>query len=213
MNEVVIDLKINKYNDPDFQLVIEAKKGSDEAFNQLVKKYSNNVFNLCIKILNDYGEAEDLSQEIFLKVYKNLKKFKGKSKFSTWLYQITYNTSLNKLSYLKKRKHYTKQSIDSFQYSKENDETETLLIPDDETDIEKTALGKETYKIIMNEINNLPDEFKFAIIFRDIDQLSYQEISKLLKIPEGTVKSRIHRGREILKEKLSFLYNGELNEA
>ncbi len=207
MNGEIIELTINRLNDPDFELVKAAKKGDQEAFSELVEKYSHQVFALCIKILNDYGEAEDLTQEVFLKVYKNIKKFKGKSKFSTWLYQITLNAAINRVNYLKKRHHYDISSINVTSV-RGGDEDYGIDLADPSRTSEDDVIGKETYQIILKAINELPEEFRVVILLRDVEEKSYQEIAEILNVPEGTVKSRIHRAREILKKKLEPYLEG-----
>ncbi len=207
MDGEIFELTINKFNDPDFEVVNAVKRGDNEAFAELVEKYSHQVFALSIRILNDYEEAEDLTQEVFLKVYKNIGRFKGNSKFSTWLYQITYNAALNRLSYLKKRKHYDATSINETSVRRE-EEDYGIDIPDDKRTSEETVIGRETYNVIMQAINELPEEFRIVILLRDVEEKSYQEIAAILKVPEGTVKSRIHRAREILKKKLEPYLEG-----
>ncbi len=208
MNGEIIELTINKLNDPDFELVKAAKRGNQDAFAELVEKYSHQVFALCIRILNDYGEAEDLTQEVFLKVYKNIKRFKGKSKFSTWLYQITLNAAINRVNYLKKRHHYDSSSINVTSVRGE-DEDYGIDLPDPSRTSEEDVIGRETYETILSAINELPEEFRIVILLRDVEEKSYQEIAEILNVPEGTVKSRIHRAREILKKKLEPYLEGK----
>jgi len=208
VNGELIELTINRLNDPDFELVNAAKRGEEEAFTMLVEKYSHQVFSLSMRMLNDYGEAEDLTQEVFLKVFKNIKRFKGKSKFSTWLYQITLNAAINRINYLKKRRHYDSDSVNQTS-ARGNDENYGVDLPDLSPSSEDEVIGRETYTKILEEINSLPEEFRVVIVLRDLEEKSYQEIAEILNIPEGTVKSRIHRAREILKKKLEPYLTGE----
>ncbi len=209
MDGELFELTINRFNDPDFELVIAARKGNEDAFSELVQKYSHQVFSLSMRILNDYGEAEDLTQEVFIKVFKKINSFKGKSKFSTWLYQITLNAAINRLNYLKKRRHYDSGFINETSVRGE-DEDYGIEVSSNERTSEEDYIGKETYHKIIEEIYALPEEFRVVIIFRDLEEKSYQEIAEILKLPEGTVKSRIHRAREVLKKKLEpYLKDGE----
>ena len=177
--------------------------GEKKAFDNIVMKYQDRVFNLCYRFLGDYEEAEECAQEVFIKVYNSLRKFKFRSSFSTWLYRITVNMCKNRLKTLKQQRERSRFSLDD-PLSLQNGNLEREV--GDESLAPLTLIQrKEKERIIQEAINSLPPEFKTLIILRDIDGLSYEEITGITGLKMGTVKSRIARAREKLKEKLRGL--------
>ncbi len=131
---------------------------------------------------------------------RNLKKFRGDSKFSTWLFQIATNRGKNRFKYLKRRGHFAYKGQQS-----ENDDdrdSQQRSIPDFSTNPEEILAGRQIQKIVQDAINDLDSDHKEIVILRDIEGFSYEEISEILNLPEGTTKSRLHRARMIIKEKL-----------
>lgn len=157
------------------------------AFESLILKYEGKIYNMCYYLLKNREDASDASQEVCIKIYKSINKFKGDSKFSTWIYRITYNTCLD---YIKKRK--DELSYEEVLSTDSNIESKTEGI------IEARELKFELKRCIL-KLNN---DFKTVIILRDIEGLSYQEIAEVLNIEVGTVKSRINRAREAFKNEL-----------
>lgn len=157
------------------------------AFESLILKYEGKIYNMCYYLLKNREDASDASQEVCIKIYKSINKFKGDSKFSTWIYRITYNTCLD---YIKKRK--DELSYEEVLSTDSNVESKTEGI------IEARELKFELKRCIL-KLNN---DFKTVIILRDIEGLSYQEIADVLNIEVGTVKSRINRAREAFKNEL-----------
>ncbi|HEX67512.1 MAG TPA: sigma-70 family RNA polymerase sigma factor [bacterium] len=177
--------------------------GEKKVFDNIVMKYQDRVFNLCYRFLGDYEEAEECAQEVFIKVYNSLRKFKFRSSFSTWLYRITVNMCKNRLKILKQQRERSRFSLDD-PLSLQNGNLEREV--GDESLAPLTLIQrKEKERIIQEAINSLPPEFKTLIILRDIDGLSYEEITGITGLKMGTVKSRIARAREKLKEKLRGL--------
>lgn len=157
------------------------------AFESLIVKYESKIYNLCFYLLKNKEDASDASQEVCLKIYKAINKFKGDSKFSTWLYRITYNTCLD---YIKKRK--DELSFEEVLSTDNSFESKTEGI------IEDRELKFELKRCILK----LSNDFKTVIILRDIEGLAYQEMAEVLNIEVGTVKSRLNRAREALKNEL-----------
>ncbi len=184
MFEMFLGIFQNK--DEDLNYVLLAKEGDINSFEVLVKKHQKNVINYAFRILNNIDDALDLAQEVFLIVYKKIKSFKGDSKFSTWLYRITSNLSKN---YLKKKKSCAHQAIDK----------KFEIAIDDPLPSEKME-RQELREKVLKALDLLSNEFKEIIILRDIEGLSYEEIGYILKIPQGTVKSRIARARQCFME-------------
>ena len=182
-------------------LVMRTLDGDDGAYAMLVQRYRNRIYNFCYRYLGDSGEAEDMAQEVFVKAHKNLAKFRGDSKFSTWLFQIAKNMSINKLRSLKRK---FKQLWQPAVQGDDGDVYDPVAqIPSDERDSESTALGNEASVVVQQAIQKLTPVFRSALILRDIEEMSYEEIAEILGLAQGTVKSRIHRARLELKSLLA----------
>jgi RNA polymerase sigma-70 factor (ECF subfamily) len=185
--------------DEDKSLVQRSVKGDREAFNGLVLKYYKKIYNLAYRYVGDTEEANDLAQEIFTAAYQNLKKFRGDAKFSTWLFQIATNRGKNRFKYLKRRGYFIGRP------QTEGDEDRDSVqknIPDYSTNPETLLAGKQIQHIVQKVINELEPDHKEIVILRDIEGFSYEEIADILGLPEGTTKSRLHRARMVVKEKL-----------
>jgi RNA polymerase sigma-70 factor (ECF subfamily) len=193
--------------DDDATLVTLCKKGDMHAFETLVRKHQKKVFNMAYRMVGHYEEASDITQEAFIAVYKGINKFEEKAKFSTWLYTIAINTSKNRLRQLKSRQAREQASIDD-PIRTGNGEI-TIEPRSNEPTILERLETKEVQARVQACIDSLEEEFKEVIVLRDIQGLTYGEISEVLNVPEGTVKSRLFRGRESLKELLKRVM-GEL---
>jgi len=185
--------------DEDAEFVRLCLRGDREAFDRLVEKYYKKIYNLSYRFVGDSEEANDLAQEIFSAAYQNLKKFRGDAKFSTWLFQIATNRGKNRFKYLKRRGYFANKGQPDG-----DDEKEGLqrAVPDFSTNPETLLAGKQIQKIVQDAINDLDPDHKEIVILRDIEGFSYDEIAKMLNLPEGTTKSRLHRARMVVKEKL-----------
>ncbi len=185
--------------DEDRSAVQEAISGKREAFDLLVEKYYKKIYNLAYRFVGDREEANDLAQEIFTAAYKNLKKFRGDAKFSTWLFQIASNRGKNKFKYLKRRGHFANRP-----QTEEEEERDPLKsgIPDHSTNPETLLAGKQIQRLVQKAIDDLDPDHKEIVVLRDIEGFSYEEIARILNLPEGTTKSRLHRARMVVKEKL-----------
>jgi RNA polymerase sigma-70 factor (ECF subfamily) len=168
-------------------LIQRCAERDSTAFETLILKYENKIYNLCYYVLKNKDDALDAAQEVSIKIYKSINKFKGESKFSTWIYRITYNTCLD---YIKKRK--DELSFEEVLTTESGIESKTENI------IEARELKFELKRCILK----LSNDFRTVIILRDIEGLSYQEIAEILNIEVGTVKSRLNRAREALKNVL-----------
>jgi RNA polymerase sigma-70 factor (ECF subfamily) len=188
-------------SDRDAALVRAIQAGDMAAFDQLVVKHKDKLFNMVYWFLGDYQEANDCSQEIFIKVFKSIKKFRSESAFSTWLYRIAINTCKNRLkssAYRWKKKTVSFENPESSKdgnlyYKIQNDS------PSPANELEK----KERLMMIQKAINALPQEQNRVIVLRDIQGLSYQEIVDVTGLNLGTVKSRLARARMELRNKLN----------
>jgi len=173
----------------DSDLLKGLKAGKQHYFNQLVFKYKDKIYNTAYRYLADYQEAQDITQECFVSVHKNIRKFREESSLSTWIFTITVNLCKNKLKSAEHRNH-----------------EKTLSIIEKALDVRGNPAAfvekKEFETRIQAELERLPVDMKEAVILRDIEQLSYEEISKILNIDLGTVKSRLHRARLQLHDAL-----------
>lgn len=181
----------------DEQLIAEFQAGDERAFVELVDRYKDRLVHFVYRFLNDMTDAEDLVQETFLKVYKKKHAYREIAKFSTWIYTIAGNLARSELRKRKRRKTYTMSSL-SF------DDNEFTPV-DTDKDTEGIVFNSYAGEEIMKAIENLPEPFKTITILRDIQELSYEDISTILDIPMGTVKSRVNRARLKLQETLSYL--------
>jgi RNA polymerase sigma-70 factor (ECF subfamily) len=190
--------KKHKATEEDYELVSLCKKGDVDSFEVLVKKHQKKMLNIAYRMIGNYEEACEIVQDAFISAYRNLKGFKGKSKFSTWLYTIVMNLSKNRLKRLKTQLHREKFSLDNPVLTNDGQ------IKVEPASSEPSALDKlekrDVQQKVQECINSLDDEFREVLILRDIQGFSYAEISDLLKAPEGTVKSRLFRAREAVKD-------------
>lgn len=189
--------------DQELNLVRRCLAGEDEAFEELVHGYQNMVFNLAYRFLTSRQEAEDLSQEVFLKVFRSLDTFRRASSLKTWIYRITTNMALNRLKWLRRRLRHRQLSIDAGAEEEMPPMSESL--PDLGPGPDRRLHGAQIEKRLQLAIDELSDEQKAVVILRDIEGLSYEEIAETLGINIGTVKSRLARGRANLQERLRDL--------
>lgn len=186
----------------DFELLAKFKKGNQQAFELLVRKYKTTVFNTIYSIMGNAQEADDIAQEVFLKVYTKADSFKGESSFSTWLYRITVNRCIDEL---RRRKNKI------ISYEIEFNQEEKLKLKDvlasRENDITEKLRQKELQDIIQKAMNSLPEKYRIILTLKETEGLSYKEISQIMKISLAKVKTWLFRARQKLKGKLAFLYS------
>lgn len=183
--------------DIDQQLVARAQQGDKQAFELLVAKYQRKLLRLISRLVRDPAEAEDVAQDAFIKAYRALPQFRGDSAFYTWLYRIGVNTAKN---YLVSQGRRPPSSTE-----KDNEEAETFDDADALRDIntpESILLSKEIATTVNAAMAKLPEELRTAISLREIEGLSYDEISEVMNCPIGTVRSRIFRAREAIAAEL-----------
>ena len=187
-----------KTTDEDYELVSFCKKGDVDAFEVLVIRHQKRMLNIAYRMIGNYDEACDIVQDAFVSAYRSIKRFKGKAKFSTWLCTIVMNHSKNRLKQLKTQLHREQFSIDNPVLTNDGQ------IKVEPASSEPSALDKLVKRDVQQKvqgcISSLDDEFREVLILRDIQGFSYDEISDLLKAPEGTVKSRLFRAREAVKD-------------
>ena len=181
----------------DQQLVVRAQHGDQQAFGLLVSKYQRKLARLLSRLIRDPAEVEDVAQETFIKAYRALGSFRGDSAFYTWLYRIGINTAKNYLV-SQGRRAPTRTDFDT-------EEAETFEGGDLLRDIhtpERMMLSKQIGEPVHSAMDDLPDDLRTAIMLREIEGMSYEDIAKMMDCPIGTVRSRIFRAREAVAEKL-----------
>jgi len=190
--------KESRYNSKleDIDLIKKALSGEESAFDRLMKKYYKLIYNLIYRMIYKKEDVEDLTQEAFIKAFKSLDKFDRQFAFSTWLFKIATN---NCIDYLRKKKLST-FSIDK-NIATDDDEFK-FEIPDHDCKPDKNIITSQRKKIIDEAIENLPMKYKKVIVLRHKEEKDYEEIAKELKLPLGTVKAHIFRGRELLNKYL-----------
>lgn len=184
-------------SDNEKSLLEKSKAGDITAFEQLIDGYQHKIFNIALRIVGNYDDASDLAQEVLIRVYKSISAFKEQSSFSTWIYRITTNACLDEI---RKRKNRKIISLD--EEIKVDDGEMKRQIVSDEPLPEDTAEKRELKKMVNDAISRLSEEHRMAIVLRDIQGFSYEEIARMINCPEGTVKSRISRARQSLKNVL-----------
>jgi len=193
-------MTINERKVEDKKLIQRALNGDQQAYTALLKKYRNLVYNVMHKMVRNPQEAEDLTQEAFVKAFRALQNFNDEFAFSTWLMKIATN---NCIDLLRKNKLRT-MSIDEPVHYK--DEKVRFQLPDRGPTPEKQVLKGERAAIINRAIEGLPARYRTVIVLRHRQEKSYEEISEELNLPLGTVKARIFRAREMLNKKLKNLF-------
>lgn len=188
-------------NQTDLELVRRVQSGDKSAFDVLVLKYQQKVINLVTRYVHDPHIAMDVSQESFIKAYKGLKNFRGDSAFYTWLYRISINTAKNHL--VSKSRRMPDDDIDA-QEAEQYDGGGKLR---DISTPENEMLTEEIKSTLNKAIEALPDDLRIAITLRELEGLSYEEISDAMDCPIGTVRSRIFRARESIESELAPLLN------
>ena len=181
----------------DQQLVERAQRGDKQAFGLLVSKYQRKLARLLSRLIRDSAEVEDVAQEAFIKAYRALPSFRGESAFYTWLYRIGINTAKNYLV-SQGRRAPTTTEFDS-------EEAETFDDGDQLRDIntpERMLQSKQIGETVNSAMEALPEELRTAIVLREIEGFSYEEIASIMECPIGTVRSRIFRAREAIADKL-----------
>ena len=183
--------------DVDAELVARVKAGDKKAFDLLVLKYQRKIMRLLSRMIRDQAEVEDVAQEAFIKAYRALPQFRGDSAFYTWLYRIAINTARNWLSSNSRRP--------STPSSYENEDGETFNEMDnltDNTTPESELASRQIAQTVNKAIEDLPEDLRTAIVLREIEGMSYEDIAQSMKCPIGTVRSRIFRAREAIATKL-----------
>ncbi|NOT86010.1 MAG: RNA polymerase sigma factor RpoE [Methylococcaceae bacterium] len=189
----------------DSDLVLRVQQGDKRAFDLLVIKYQHRLIQLVNRYVKDPSEAQDIAQEAFIKAYRALRDFRGDSAFYTWLYRIAINTAKNFLVAKARRSSDFEVDIDEAEQIENAPQLQGMDTP------EQILLNDEILSMINTAIEELPEDMRMAIMMREIEGLSYEEIAQIMNCPIGTIRSRIFRAREAIDSKLNpLLSNGAM---
>lgn len=194
------------------KLVQDLQAGEPVAFRKLIEQYQRPIYHLCLRLMGNETEAEDMAQETFIRASQAISSFRGDSSLSTWLFRIATNLCKNRQAYLKRRKQHSHDHLPVLE-SKAGDiwqnQAQGVVAYDQP---ERSIESKEAQETIVKALNRLPEKQKTALTLRDIQGLSYAEIVEITGVSLGTVKSRIHQGRLLLIKTYNALLNGEGEE-
>jgi RNA polymerase sigma-70 factor (ECF subfamily) len=177
----------------DNELIAQARQGRREAFEVLVKRYESKVYHLAYGFVQDRASADDLAQEIFIKIYFSLAKFHFKSEFKTWLYRLSVNHIKDHLRKTARKKEVSLEEFGDMPIAAEDEVKER----------ERAQVEDERKKIAFRVLRSLPDKYRTILTLRDVRGLSYEEVAATLAISPGTVDSRLHRARKMLRKKMA----------
>ena len=187
----------------DWEWVQRVQAGETDAFEILVHRHQKTIFNLLYRWLGDYDEAAEAAQEVFLSAYRSIKRFRGESSFSTWLFRIAINRAKNRRnSLIASRKRMVSLEI----ADPEGDGGPVASLPHPGLDPAQEAEQQEIHEQVQQGLNSLKADDALLILLHDLQYVPYEEIAEVLDIPLGTVKSRLHRARQSLKARLAPYY-------
>lgn len=184
---------------PDEVLVTQAQQGDRGAFEVLVLRYQDRVYNVCLRKLGCPEEALDVSQEVFMRAYRAINSFAGKAKFYTWLFRIALNCAFTKRKRRSRRVKLAPLSLDQCGVAGESGSFEPA---DLRSEPGRLAEQHEAVRLVSSAIATLRRDYQEVVLLRDIDGMSYEEVAAVLELPVGSVKSRLHRARLALKDRL-----------
>ena len=182
----------DKFKYSDEKLILRFQEGDINAYNELVKRYKDRLLNFVLRYFNNVEQAEDVVQDTLIKLYTHASYYKNVAKFSTWIFTIAKNNALTELRKKKRKK------TDSLW----TDDGQVIDINSKEESLDSKVQNEIAIDQLNKFLDEIPENFRMAVVLRDFQELSYEEISKILEIPIGTIKSRINRGRIQLAEKM-----------
>jgi RNA polymerase sigma-70 factor (ECF subfamily) len=182
----------DKFKYSDEKLILRFQEGDINAYNELVKRYKDRLLNFVLRYFNNVEQAEDVVQDTLIKLYTHASYYKNVAKFSTWIFTIAKNNALTELRKNKRKR------IDSLW----TDDGQVIDINSKEESLDSKVQNEIAIDQLNKFLDEIPENFRMAVVLRDFQELSYEEISKILEIPIGTIKSRINRGRIQLAEKM-----------
>ncbi len=190
--------------DPDLELIDAWRDGDEQAFAALVRRHERRVFGLLLRMLGDRQEAEDAAQDTFLNLHRHGHRFRREARFSTFVYRVAMNAALNRRRTLGRRR--------SHMEALSREQAGGSALPVQPRGPESSTLGQEIRERVQLELQSLPENLRAPVVLYDIEGLAYGEIAEVLQVAEGTVKSRIHRARKALRERLRDLVSPDVSD-
>jgi RNA polymerase sigma-70 factor (ECF subfamily) len=191
---------------------VERLRARDEsAFNELVQLYERRIYALVYRMLGHRQEAEEITQEVFVQVFKCIEQFRGDSKLSTWLFRIAVNWSKNKLKYHSRRGGSSQQDYDATAETSSSASAQGMSVGSVDRPDELVA-GIRLEQLVRLALEQVDPDFRELVVLRDVEDLSYEDIAAVTGLPRGTVKSRIHRGREQLRVRVEHMLGEKLGK-
>ncbi len=191
----------DRASDPDRELVANWQRGDEDAFEEIVRRYQRRVFSLLMRMLGSREEAEDVSQETFLSLHRHGRRFRKEARFSTFVYRVAVNAALNRRRTLGRSRARVKKLAERQQAGDD--------LPPVVRDPESAAMGREASVVVRRALEALALRLRLPLVLYDIEGLSYGEVALVLRLAEGTVKSRIHRARRALRKELRGVLSGD----
>jgi len=179
-------------------LIGRLKERDEQAFNEIVRLYGDKVFSLVYRMIGSRAEADDIAQEVFITVFKTIETFREESKFSTWLYRVTVNHCKNRIKYLARRHERDRDELD--ETSRETNGAAGAPVRHVQPD--RALEGAQLEALLQAAIADLEDDQRVVVVLRDVEDLTIEEICEITGLPDGTVKSRLHRARLVLRKKM-----------
>jgi RNA polymerase sigma-70 factor (ECF subfamily) len=184
----------------DQELLERCRAGDDTAFDDLVLRHQQRAFNVAFQLLRDHEDATEVAQDAFVRIYRSVDGFRGECEFTTWLHQIVVNLARNKHRWWKRRGRQASVSLDSSVETVDGEVPMQIAGNTDPPDVQ--TVKAEFIELLSRRMNELPHKFREVLVLRNVENLSYEEIAEVLKCSVGTVKSRIARARETLRESM-----------
>jgi len=181
-------------------IVAELKAGSEDAYAWLIAQYHQSIYSLVYRVLNDPSDAADVTQEVFLKVFRGMRQFNGQASLKTWIYRIAIHEASNQRRWWFRHKS-RERSLEPLE-PQESRGLEEILVDDAESPFDSVSHEEVRSRVEM-ELKQVPEPYRTTVVLRDIEEFSYEEIAEILQVSLGTVKSRLMRGREALKKRLT----------
>jgi RNA polymerase sigma-70 factor (ECF subfamily) len=207
--QVAVKAAVNVEALSDHELVAAARDGDELAFQEVVRRYRTPITNFVYRMLNDYDMAVDLAQETFVRIFTSLNRYEANYSFSTYIYRIASNLAISEI-----RKRKRRRVVSLFGVFKGDDGEAVELDPADDRQLQDDRmLEDERRRAVNRAIASLPEKYRTALVLRDIEDHSYEQIATILSLSEGTVKSRINRARNLLREKLGHLLDPEVRNS
>lgn len=190
---------------------IERLRRRDEhAFNELVLSYEGQVYRLVWRMLGNRQEAEDMTQEVFVQVFRSIESFRGDAKISTWIYRIAMNLTRNRSKYLARRKQNSHAELDGAEPEIAHNGAQGITAGETNRP-DWDAMGNQAERIVLECLSQMEDEFREILVLRDVEALSYEEVAAITGLAPGTVKSRLHRARTLLKSQVEARLGGKIS--